>query len=363
MKFLENNFRQNGADCYHDYYPVIPGISEPTYTEEELAEMNRKGNIPVKYGDKEYTKYEALQRQRRLETTMRAQREKIHLLKLGNADEDDIIAARCRYRGTSQEYTRFSKAMDLPQQRQRVTVDGLGNIGVGKWKTTGERLSAQLPKGFKERRSIGEKISEKDLNTFVEKADMIGVKLHITNKSDFGGFEDYRGDVKVLFEALEHIKNNQPLLTKVTGDDKITLKYKYIFDGSGKIDTGTFASSEGRTITLNKFMYDDSAWLAREYEKEVEKGRFVKGTTYKNIIDHELGHIIGKTKRNLYEKTAIVCKKRARLYYMYESEYIIEFISKYATANDKELFAEINSLLNSEFPDEAEEIFKEVGLL
>ena len=123
-----------GANCYHDYYPVIPGISEPTYTEEQLREMNRKENIPVEYGGKQYTKYEALQHQRRLETKMRAQRQEIHLLEAGGASEDDIIAARCRYRVTSGEYTRFSKAMELPQQRERVTVDGLGNVGVGKWK-------------------------------------------------------------------------------------------------------------------------------------------------------------------------------------------------------------------------------------
>ncbi len=124
----------HGANCYHDYFPVIPGISVPTYSAEELEEMNRKENIPVEYNGKKYTKYEALQRQRRLETTMRAQRQQIHLLKVGNANEDDIISARCRYRGTSQEYKRFSEAMQLPEQRQRVTVDGLGNIGVGKWK-------------------------------------------------------------------------------------------------------------------------------------------------------------------------------------------------------------------------------------
>lgn len=122
-----------GANCYHDYYPFIPGISERSYTDEELAQMNAEENKPVKYGDKEYTKYEALQRQRKLETAMRAQRQKIHLLEEAGADEKDIINARCRYRGTSQEYTRFSKAMGLPQQRERVTADGLGNIGVGKY--------------------------------------------------------------------------------------------------------------------------------------------------------------------------------------------------------------------------------------
>lgn len=123
-----------GSNCYHDYYPFIPGISERTYTDEQLTDMNAEENKKVEYGGKEYTKYEALQRQRKLETTMRAQRLQIKLLEDAGADEDDIINARCRYHGTSQDYTAFSKAMDLPQQRARVTADGLGNIGVGKTK-------------------------------------------------------------------------------------------------------------------------------------------------------------------------------------------------------------------------------------
>lgn len=151
----------NGANCYHDYYPVIPGISVPTYTAEELEELNRKENTPVKYEGKEYTKYEALQRQRRLETTMRAQRQKIKLLQVGKADEDDIIAARCRYRGTSQEYTRFSKAMDLPQQRERVTVDGLGNIGQGKWKKPIDELYRKKDYTHRKTSENGRKIIDK----------------------------------------------------------------------------------------------------------------------------------------------------------------------------------------------------------
>ena len=125
-----------GANCYHDYYPVIPGVSEPTYSKDELAELNAKEKEKIAFGDKEYNKYEATQRQRRLETTMRAQRQEIKLLREGGADEDSLIEARARYRKTSDEYARFSKAMELPQQRERVTVDGLGNIGGGKYKKT-----------------------------------------------------------------------------------------------------------------------------------------------------------------------------------------------------------------------------------
>lgn len=121
-----------GANCYHDYSPVIPGISEPTYTDEKLAELNRQEKEPIEYNGKQYTKYEALQRQRRLETTMRAQREEMALLNEGGADEDDLINCRARYHGISQEYTAFSKAMGLPQQRERVFADGLGNIMQGK---------------------------------------------------------------------------------------------------------------------------------------------------------------------------------------------------------------------------------------
>lgn len=125
-----------GANCYHSYHPFDPEIDVRTYTDEQLDEMNRQENTPVEFGGKQYTKYEALQRQRRLETTMRAERQKIKLLQEGGASEDDIITARAKYRVTSAEYTRFSKAMNLPQQRERVTVDGLGNIGVGKYKVT-----------------------------------------------------------------------------------------------------------------------------------------------------------------------------------------------------------------------------------
>ncbi len=60
---------------------------------------------------------------------MRAERQKINLLTQGGADEDDILSAKVRYNVTSDEYVKFSRAMGLPQQRQRVTVDGLGNIG------------------------------------------------------------------------------------------------------------------------------------------------------------------------------------------------------------------------------------------
>ena len=94
-----------------------------------MDEMNAKENEPRKYKDKEYTTYEATQKQRQLETMMRKQRQDIDLLKHANVNADDIQAAQIKYQATMATYRKFSEAMELPQQRERIYMDGLGRVG------------------------------------------------------------------------------------------------------------------------------------------------------------------------------------------------------------------------------------------
>lgn len=117
-----------GANCYHDFYPFFPGISKRLYNDEDLDRMNAEENTPKEYKGRQYTTYEALQRQRRIESTLRRKREEIALLEKGGASEDDILAAKAKYHALSSEYARFSKAMELPQQRERISVDGFKGI-------------------------------------------------------------------------------------------------------------------------------------------------------------------------------------------------------------------------------------------
>ena len=114
-----------GWNCYHDYRPFIPGVSVRRYTDEQLDQMNREENTPKTYNGKQYTVYEALQQQRKMERVMRAQRQKIKLLEEGGADEQEIIAAKARYQGQMQTYKDFSEKMDLPEQKKRIMQDGL----------------------------------------------------------------------------------------------------------------------------------------------------------------------------------------------------------------------------------------------
>lgn len=119
-----------GANCYHDFHPFFEGIDKRLYTDEELDRMNREENTPKEYGSKQYTVYEATQRQRQLETKLRRKREEIELLEKGGASEDDILAAKAKYHALSSEYAQFSKAMGLPQQRERISIDGRRGIDV-----------------------------------------------------------------------------------------------------------------------------------------------------------------------------------------------------------------------------------------
>lgn len=226
-----------GANCYHSYSPFFPEIDERTYTDEQLDEMNRQENTPVEYNGKKYTKYEALQRQRRLETTMRAERQKIKLLQEGGASEDDIITARAKYRVTSAEYTRFSKAMNLPQQRERVTVDGLGNIGVGKYKlpnnihkptvknsTSGSiansnnsgiiksrNLSSRnLPNGLRtapNHNLTDEEISSLRNDIVAIKADENVFKFNVGRRT---GYDDVLDEIRVRGDVLPDLDSNHP---------------------------------------------------------------------------------------------------------------------------------------------------------
>lgn len=118
-----------GANCYHSYSPFMKGIDKPTYSDEELDRMNEEENTPKEYNGKQYTAYEAQQRQRRLETAMRADRQQIELLTQGGADDDTITGAKAKYFQRQDEYVKFSKAMNLPQQWERITVDGKNALG------------------------------------------------------------------------------------------------------------------------------------------------------------------------------------------------------------------------------------------
>lgn len=117
-----------GANCYHTYYPFFPGISERNWSDDWLEEQNRKESKPKEFQGKEYTLYEAKQRQRQMETAMRAQREKVQMLQDSGADRQEVMLQKAKYQGQLNEYAAFSRKMGLKEERERIYIDGRGRI-------------------------------------------------------------------------------------------------------------------------------------------------------------------------------------------------------------------------------------------
>lgn len=117
-----------GANCYHTYYPFFPGISQRNWSDEWLEAQNRKESKPKEFQGKEYTLYEAKQRQRQMETAMRAQREKVQMLQDSGADRQEVMLQKAKYQGQLNEYAAFSRKMGLKEERERIYIDGRGRI-------------------------------------------------------------------------------------------------------------------------------------------------------------------------------------------------------------------------------------------
>lgn len=262
-----------GVNCYHDRYPVIPGISEPTYSKEELEELNRKEKETITFNGKEYNKYEATQRQRRLETTMRAQREEIKLLKEGGASEDDLINARARYRVTSNEYARFSEAAGLAQQRERVTVDGLGNIGQGKYTGgSGKASPVQTPPvGSK----VTDKVTSEERRELLSRekvvlADNVKTTVDKSEKSAIIKAEEVK---TVALENQRYGRNKETLVNKSYIDSG---EYKRKFDNATDnpdVNKSLYDCAKSALKHRSGTIFEDMYWL------DSETGRIVLSVT------------------------------------------------------------------------------------
>lgn len=111
-----------GANCRHDFYPVIPGIDEPAYTEEELRNIDPP---PVTVDGRRYTYYEAEQRQREIERAIRKTKRQI-IAAQASGDEEQFTAKSVLLRRQRTEYKEFSDKAGLIARNERTQVYGYG---------------------------------------------------------------------------------------------------------------------------------------------------------------------------------------------------------------------------------------------
>ena len=108
-----------GANCRHRRFPWVEGVSERTYTDNQLEHIDDE--LGCTFEGKTYTAYEATQEQRKVERTIRKiKREKAAYSAAGLTDEEQAV--NIKLRRLNAKYKAFSKAAGLPEQRERAKV-------------------------------------------------------------------------------------------------------------------------------------------------------------------------------------------------------------------------------------------------
>lgn len=107
------------VDVRHTFYPFVEGVSERTYTDEQLEHID--DGLGCTFDGKTYTAYESTQMQRRVEREVRKlKREKAAYKAAGLREEEQAV--NIRMRRLNAKYKAFSAAAGLPEQRERAKV-------------------------------------------------------------------------------------------------------------------------------------------------------------------------------------------------------------------------------------------------
>lgn len=209
-----------GWNCYHNYYPFFEGISERTYTDEELDRLQAEDKAEKEYNGKKYNRYTAQQQQRKLETQMRAQRQEIKLNAEGGADADYVTALKAKYTSTRAEYAKFCKEFGLREQPERVTIDNIGDIRKFRGLTTNNDDDIITLKITKKQfgKKVGKHASDWGLNPKIkdDRDKMLDIVLDIRNNPTqpvrIGAWSGQKDEV------LFYIKGNDFIITKQDGE-------------------------------------------------------------------------------------------------------------------------------------------------
>lgn len=139
-----------GANCRHMYHIWIEGVSERTYTDEELENIDPP---PFEFDGKQYTFYEATQKQRQVEASLRKVKRELIAAK-GRGDDEEYTTKAVRYRRLNEEYKAFSKAAGLRPQYER------GNIA--EFWPKEAREAAKANKDYLDRQQINSPVNSRN---------------------------------------------------------------------------------------------------------------------------------------------------------------------------------------------------------
>lgn len=338
-----------GANCRHDFYPVIPGIDEPAYTAEQLRHIDPP---PVTIDGKTYTYYEAEQRQRAFERAIRKTKREI-IAADASHDEEMFTAKSVLLRRQKEAYGEFSKQAGLLPRIERTGVAEYGRSISAKavWADRKANISAAagLTNGAVSD-TIERAIKARDFKS-VSKYVKRDMALSIDSLSELPA-----ENLKTVVSALHSLNREFPSLSGFIDAVDLT--------DIGEIAKASIVFSGDKpkvTLKLSKqFFTDYSVTEMNEIIKELSvANEFAGKQSVYDILKHEYVHFVEYQKTLLkygddyaassssldrFELCDSIQKTVFKNLGLEHNEQVIEhYVSTYATVNSAEFVAEAYS--------------------
>lgn len=120
-------------NCTHFVFSIVLGVSSPSYTQKQLNQFKKESNEIIEYEGKKYTRYEATQVQRRLETKIRQQKD-LQITSKASGNKEGVQTAQQNITSLTKKYKDFSEKAGLDTQMQRMRVVSFKRINVNNMK-------------------------------------------------------------------------------------------------------------------------------------------------------------------------------------------------------------------------------------
>lgn len=259
-----------GANCRHRRNVWVEGVSERTYTDEQLEHID--DGLGCTFDGKTYTAYEATQMQHRVERQIRAQKRLVNAYKAADLT-DDATVANIKLRRLNAKYRGFSKAAGLPEQPERLkvlyqndaapkTTVGAATLiseerefyidATGKWQETAEPNS-----------HVVEDLQEYTANGVTYKVDGHNVVL------------DYSSHEKEIAELLEKEFGGAIYMVPRVNSPQGISTPDYLFRGVG-YDLKTLGESAGANTLFNRVK--KAKWQAQNFIIDVTNTKLDEDT-------------------------------------------------------------------------------------
>lgn len=282
-------------NCRHDVFPIILGVSEPTYTEEELQNIDQP---PFTYEGRKYTAYEASQQMRKMERAMRKQKDRC-IVADAAGDEEAFATASIRLNRQKYIYEDFCKAADSYTEYERTYVTGFNRS------IAARSGVAAIKKEYKLIASTLDKSAVPSIDDF---------KKMLYNNSDEYKQLRHQFNEKVINSDYDDIKHLNGSLS-----DKVTRQWYVLYDKKipDMIDRNQSIEDQARQAHAlrNQFRtnardlmlnQDERKWLDKShpnltFEEQVDKKMSDKGMTRDEAIQDIL-KTASKSNKKVNEK-------------------------------------------------------------